>query len=74
MVRENIFDYLRANGIKQEFLATKANLTPVAISNLANGKRGLDVEEYVRICNALGVSFDTFLPSKGGTAAKGTHD
>lgn len=62
MVRERIIEYLRDNGIKQEYVAEKANLSSVAMSNLANGKRGLDVEEYVRICQALGVSTDLFMP------------
>jgi len=61
-VREKLIEYLRANGIKQEYVAEKAELSSVAMSNLANGKRGLDVEEYVRICYALGVSTDFFMP------------
>ena len=67
-VREKLIEYLRDNGIKQEYVAEKANLSSVAMSNLANGKRGLDVEEYVRICHALGVSTDLFMPDNSPPA------
>lgn len=64
MVRERIADYLKSKGIKQEYVADKAKLTPHAISSLVNGKRSLDVEEYIRICNALEVSCDFFMPKE----------
>lgn len=62
MVRERIADYLKEKGIKQEYVANKANISSTAMSNLVSGKRNLDVEEYIRICYALGVSCDFFMP------------
>lgn len=63
MVRERIANYLKSKGIKQEYVATKANISAVAMSNLVSGKRNLDVEEYIRICRALDVSCDFFMPN-----------
>lgn len=62
LVRERIAEYLKTKGIKQEHIANKANISPTAMSNLVSGKRNLDVEEYIRICNALEVSCDFFMP------------
>lgn len=62
MVRERIADYLKEKGIKQEYVANKANISSTAMSNLVSGKRNLDVEEYIRICSALDVSCDYFMP------------
>lgn len=60
MVKEKIARYLKDKGIKQDFIASKTNLSPAAVSCLVNGKRNLDVEEYKEICNALDVSYDFF--------------
>ena len=70
MVRERIADYLKEKGIKQEYVANKANISSSAMSNLVSGKRNLDVEEYIRICSALNVSCDFFMPSTD----EPTHD
>lgn len=68
MVRENIVKYLKNNGIKQSFVADNIGLSRMAMSNLVNGDRDLDVEEYVKICDLLKVNYDFFIDSSAITA------
>ena len=63
MVREKIAQYIKNNGIKQNYVANGIGLSPQAISALVRGERGLDVEEYIRICDLFKVSYDYFMPS-----------
>lgn len=55
-----IAEYLDEREIKQSLLVKKTTLTRDAVSNVLNGKRKLEVEEYAEICKALNVSFDFF--------------
>lgn len=55
-----IANYLKAKEIKQTFLVKKTGLSSDSVSNMLNGKRKLEVEEYAKICEALDVSFDFF--------------
>jgi DNA-binding helix-turn-helix protein len=55
-----IANYIDEKGIKQNFLAKKTDLSCDAMSNMLNGKRKLEVDEYAKICEALNVSFDFF--------------
>lgn len=64
MVREEIKKYIDDVGIKQKVLAANANMTPHALNTFLNGKRGIDVEEYVRLCDAMGVPYDKFIVRK----------
>lgn len=61
MVGRKIKEYLIANGIKQTFLAEKTGLSQMVISDICNKDRKIDVVEYYKICQALGVPFETFL-------------
>lgn len=61
MVREAIAKYLEDNGIKQNYLATKINMSTVTLNTILNGKRKIDIEEYAKICDALNVTYDLFL-------------
>lgn len=63
MVREKIAQYIKNNGIKQNYVANGIGLPPQAISALVRGERELDVEEYIRICDLFKVSYDYFMPS-----------
>lgn len=64
MVREAIAKYLEDNGIKQNKIASKIDMSPVTFNTIINGTRKIDIEEYVKICNALGVSYDLFLTAE----------
>lgn len=58
---ENINRYLENNGIMKNFLAEKTGMTQNAVSLSLNGKRKLSADEYISICQALNVPFETFL-------------
>lgn len=58
---KNIKDYLENNGIKQNVLAKKANISENALNLSLNQKRKLLADEYVNICTALGLPLDYFV-------------
>lgn len=62
MIRKRIANYMEQNGIKQIHLSQKTGISPQAISSLLRGDRNLDVEEYAKICDALNVPYDYFMP------------
>lgn len=61
MVREAMKKYINDIGIKQNVLAKNAGMTPQALNTFLNGNRGIDVEEYIKLCDAMNVSYDTFM-------------
>ncbi len=58
---ENIGRYLEEHGIKQSYVAKRAKIPGGHLSQIVNGKRGVGLVLYYRICEALGVSMDEFL-------------
>jgi len=58
---EKIKAYLAEQGLKQYRVAEKAGINNDKFNLVLNGKRRLQVDEYVAICNAIGVPTDTFL-------------
>ena len=62
MVGSNIKNYLIENGIKQSFVADKADLTVSQMSDICNDNRNIDVVTYWKICKALNQPLDKFLP------------
>lgn len=67
MVRENIAEYVKNNGIKQKFIADNIGISPSAVSQLLNGEREISAEEYINICNLFNVSCDYFVTKKQTT-------
>lgn len=65
MVGARIKDYLNEHGIKQNFVAEKAGLTPSQMSDICIKDRTIDILIYARICRALNVPLETFLPEEG---------
>ena len=61
MVREAMKQYINDVGIKQNVLTKNAGMTPQALNTFLNGNRGIDVEEYIRLCDAMHVSYDQFM-------------
>lgn len=57
-------EYIEENGIKQKYIAEKANMSEPKLSSILNGNRKCEVGEYASICNVLGVSFDAFVSEK----------
>lgn len=60
MVKQAIANYIQSNGIKSAFLAQKTGMSAQSICNALKGKRKLEVDEYAKICEALGVNYDFF--------------
>ena len=62
MIGKKIGQYLKANGIKQSFLAEKTGIPAYTISDICKGeRRNVSVIEYYKICEALGVDMNTFI-------------
>lgn len=57
-------EYLDENGIKYSYLSEKIGMPMNILSPLLNGKRKMSAEEYFTICEALGLSVDTFVPNE----------
>lgn len=60
-VGDKIKAYIDDIGMKQNRLAKLSNMTENALCLSLNGNRKLTVEEYVAICNALGIGYGSFL-------------
>jgi transcriptional regulator with XRE-family HTH domain len=60
MVYTAISKYLSDNNITQTSLSLKASIPQVPLNQALNGKRKISVEEYMAICEALGVPLETF--------------
>lgn len=52
--------YLKANGIKQTFVAENTNLTDSKVSDILNERRNIDCVEYFSICSVLGLPMEYF--------------
>ena len=60
MIGKQIKIYLDENGIKQTFLADKAELTNDIVSGICKGTRKVNCYEYYKICKALNVPYEYF--------------
>ena len=60
MIFQAIKQFIDSKGITQASIAKKAGMTKVSLSESLRGNRRLTADEYVRICDALGVSADFF--------------
>lgn len=60
MVGKKIKKYLDENGIKYSFVAEKIGMPMNMFSPLLSGKRKMSAEEYLLICNAIGVDAGYF--------------
>jgi transcriptional regulator with XRE-family HTH domain len=58
MIYKSIEKYLTTKGIKQSFLSEKTGISEQILSAMLNGKRTIKVDEYFKICEALGISLD----------------
>jgi transcriptional regulator with XRE-family HTH domain len=62
MVGKKIKKYLSENGIKQNFLSEKTDISISKISRICSGEvKNIDCVEYYKICKVLGVPFEYFL-------------
>ena len=63
-IGENIKAYLVEKGIKQTFVARQSGIPDSTISEILNKGRRIDILEYWKICTALSVPLEYFLPSE----------
>lgn len=54
-------NYLEEKGYKQRFIAAKADITEIALSEILNGRRKCSLENYVKFCRVLGLPFGQFI-------------
>lgn len=59
-----IKEYLDRKGIKQSFLAEAVGVPAPKMSDICNGKCGIDCILYWKICKVLEVPFETFMPEE----------
>lgn len=60
MIKERIAAYVEEKGLKQIYISQRTGLSPQAVSSLLRGERNLDVEEYAKLCDVLGVPYNYF--------------
>ena len=61
-IGEKIKAYLVENGIKQTFVAKQSGLPDSTISDILNKGRRIEIIEYWKICGALNVPMEYFVP------------
>ena len=61
--------YLDENGIKQNFVAQKAQIADATLSAIATGRAKCTLENYVNICKALAVPFGKFIDANNSQPA-----
>lgn len=61
--------HIEKSGIKQKYVANKANIDESSLSLILNGKRKCAVDEYLRLCSALDVTFSEFIEIEAGDRA-----
>lgn len=59
-MHERIKQYLIDHGISQTFVARKIGKNFASFNLIMNGKRKLNADELIAICDVLGVSVDLF--------------
>lgn len=59
--------YIEEHGLIQKFVAKKAGIEEVTLSNILNGRQRCSLENYVKLCKFFNVSFELFID----TAADG---
>ena len=60
-IAAKIKTYLKETGRSQTYLCAQTGLTPTALSLALGSKRRLRLDEYCKICRALGVDTSFFL-------------
>lgn len=64
MIRDALIKYITDCGIKQVSICDKTGIPRQSMSAIMNRKRQIEVDEYAKICEALGVSLDFFYHRK----------
>lgn len=54
--------YLVKNGIKQSYVSEKTGIPAPILNAILNNNRKIEANEYMRICDAIGVPLEQFHP------------
>ena len=73
MIFKEIAAYLTSNGITQAFVSEKSGIAQSKLSQSLNGNRKIPIDEYVKICSALNVPLDRFVPGGAGEEVSTCH-
>ncbi len=60
-IRLFFLDKINSSGLKQLYVAEKADITPDMLSKMLNGSRKIQADEFFKLCDALNVSNDDIL-------------
>lgn len=63
-VGKAIGDYLKKNGIRQNFVAEWAGIREDSFSRAVKGQRVLNCVEFYKICKVLDVPMETFIEKR----------
>ena len=69
MVAEKISTYMKDRGIKGSVIAAKSGISQQQMSAILTGRLQLKADVFFRICDALGVSPETFDPKSDQAGA-----
>lgn len=58
----DIKKYLEENGIKQTFVSEKTGIPTPILNMMLNDNRKIEANEYMKICDAIGVPLEQFKP------------
>lgn len=61
-------DYINEMGLKQKSIADKAGLSQSKLSLILTGERKCEVNEYAKICKAIGVPLNKFIDKQSDSA------
>lgn len=59
--RKRLRDYIREHGYKQKVISEKTGISENALSNILDGKRKCEVNEFFLICKAINATPDEFI-------------
>lgn len=62
MKGSDIKEYLIENGIKQSYVSEKTGIPAPILNMMLNDNRKIEANEYMRICDAIGVPLEQFNP------------
>ncbi len=66
MKGSDIKKYLMENGIKQSYVSEKSGIPASILNMMLNDNRKIEANEYMKICDAIGVPLEQFKPQHAG--------
>ena len=58
IIRQFFVDKIKNSGLKQSYVAEKANINPDLLSRMLNGTRKIQADEFFVLCRALNARQD----------------